>query len=215
MLDSPYVRRVAISLQLLGLRFKHQSISVFSTFDQFQQINPVVKAPSLVCDNGQVLMDSTLILEYAEMLARPNKSLMPTTLAEFQHALHIIGLALAACEKSVQLVYERELRPVEKLHQPWVSRVTGQLLAAYGALESELQRRPLALTRNSINQAGVSAAVAWHFTQMMIPEVVIATAYPTLCELSLHAEVLPEFAAAPHGASTYFDAKWDNANIAH
>ena len=33
MLDSPYVRRVAISLQLLGLRFEHQSLSVFRGFD--------------------------------------------------------------------------------------------------------------------------------------------------------------------------------------
>jgi glutathione S-transferase len=46
MLDSPYVRRVAISLQLLGLRFEHQSVSVFSTFEKFRSINPVVKAPS-------------------------------------------------------------------------------------------------------------------------------------------------------------------------
>jgi glutathione S-transferase len=74
--DSPYVRRVAISLQLLGLRFALQSISVFSTFAQFQQIHPVVKAPSLVCDDGEVLMDSTLIIEYAEALAAPRKSLM-------------------------------------------------------------------------------------------------------------------------------------------
>ena len=44
MLDSPYVRRVAISLQLLGLRFEHQSLSVFRGFDEFQRINPVVKA---------------------------------------------------------------------------------------------------------------------------------------------------------------------------
>ena len=62
MLDSPYVRRVAISLQLLGLRFEHQSLSVFRTFTQFQQINPVVKAPTLICDDGEVLMDSTLIM---------------------------------------------------------------------------------------------------------------------------------------------------------
>ena len=48
MLDSPYVRRVAISLQLLGLPFEHQSLSVFSTFDQFRRVNPVVKAPTLV-----------------------------------------------------------------------------------------------------------------------------------------------------------------------
>ena len=80
MLDSPYVRRVAISLQLLGLRFEHHSLSVFSTFAQFQQINPVVKAPTLVCDDGEILMDSTLILDYAEALAAPGKSLMPTSL---------------------------------------------------------------------------------------------------------------------------------------
>src|SRR5213594_3859437 len=108
MLDSPYVRRVAISLQLLGLRFEHRSISVFSTFAQFQQINPVVKAPSFICDDGEVLMDSTLILEYAEALAGLRRSLLPGGAVERQHVLRIIGLALAACEKSVQIVYERD-----------------------------------------------------------------------------------------------------------
>jgi glutathione S-transferase len=205
MLDSPYVRRVAISLQFLGLRFEHRSISVFSAFAQFQQINPVVKAPSLVCDDGEVLMDSTLILEYAEALVIPPKSLMPADLSERQHALRLIGLALAACEKSVQIIYERNLRPAEKRHEPWVSRVTGQLLAAYGALEAELHRRPLALASQTIGQAGISTAVAWHFTQMMLPEVVIAANYPALHAFSSHAESLPEFIAAPHGPRTYRD----------
>ena len=201
MLDSPYVRRVAISLQLLGLRFEHQSLSVFRTFAQFQQINPVVKAPTLVCDDGEVLMDSTLILEYAEALARP-RTLMPAALPEFQHALRIVGLALAACEKAVQIVYERGLRPPEKLHEPWVTRVTGQLLAAFGALEEELAR-PLAVNSAAINQAGVSAAVAWQFTQQMLPEVVPSARYPRLVAFSASAEALPEFKAAPHGDSTY------------
>ena len=74
MLDSPYVCRVAVSLQLLGVSFEHRSVSVFSTFEDFQEINPVVKAPSLVCDDGEVLMDSTLIIDYAEALARGRKS---------------------------------------------------------------------------------------------------------------------------------------------
>jgi glutathione S-transferase len=204
MLDSPYVRRVAVSLQLLSLPFEHRSISVFSTFEQFRQINPVVKAPSLVCDDGTVLMDSTLILEYAESLAAPRKSLMPAVISERQHALRVIGLALAACEKSIQIIYERNLRPAEKLHQPWVSRVTGQLLAAYHALESELLRKPLAI--EPINQAGVTTAVAWHFTQMMLPDVVRASDFPALPQFSAKAEQLPEFAAAPHGSSTYHHA---------
>lgn len=202
MLDSPYVRRVAISLQLLGLRFEHQSLSVFRTFSQFQQINPVVKAPTLVCDDGEVLMDSTLIMEYAEAVARP-RCLLPSERPELQRALRVIGLALAACEKSIQIIYERGLRPPEKLHEPWVARVTGQLLAAYGALEVEVARRPLAVASSTITQAGVSAAVAWHFTQQMLPEVVAAAAYPSLVALSAKAEALPEFMAAPHGEDTY------------
>ena len=206
MLDSPYVRRVAISLQLLGLRFEHQSISVFITFEKFRHINPVVKAPSLVCDDGTVLMDSTLIIDYAEALAAqqaPPKSLMPAAIAERQQALRVIGLAMAACEKSVQIIYERNLRPAEKLHQPWVSRVTGQLLGAYGELESELQLKPLASTSGTMGQDGVTTGITWHFTQAMIPEVVNAADYPALREFSARAEQLSEFRAAPHGDSIY------------
>ncbi len=203
MLDSPYVRRVAISLQLMRVPFEHESLSVFRTFAEFRQINPVVKAPTLVCDDGTVLMDSTLIIDYAEALAGSHRSLMPAGVAERRDALRIIGLALAACEKSVQIIYERQLRPAEKLHEPWVTRVTGQLLAAYAALESEVGAKPLPVTSEGITQAGLSAAVAWHFTQQMLPEVVASDRHPALMALSSKAEALPEFVAAPHGSSTY------------
>lgn len=204
MLDSPYVRRVAISLQLLDLPFEHQSLSVFRTFDEFSRINPVVKAPTLVCDDGTVLMDSTLILQYAEALA--GSSLLPNEPAALAQALRTVGLALAACEKSVQIVYERGLRPAEKQHQPWVARVTGQLLAACDGLEAQLASHPLALTRTALDQASVSTAVAWAFIQHMLPEVVPASRYPNLVALSQAAEALPEFRAAPHGDSTYRSA---------
>lgn len=198
MLDSPYVRRVAISLQLLGLRFEHQSLSVFRTFAEFRRINPVVKAPTLVCDDGAVLMDSTLILEYAQALAHP-RSLVPAGRLALQRDLRLTGLALAACEKGAQLIYERGLRPAEKWHEPWIQRVTGQLLAAYGELERELQRQPLEATSDAIDRAGVSVAVAWHFTQQTIPADVPAAGFPRLLAFSAAAEALPQFRAAPHG----------------
>ncbi|HEV7135661.1 MAG TPA: glutathione S-transferase family protein [Steroidobacteraceae bacterium] len=197
MLDSPYVRRVAISLQLLGLPFEHRSLSVFRTFDQFRAINAVVKAPTLVCDDGTVLMDSTLILDYAEALAAP-RSLMPRSLADRQAALRTVGLALAACEKSVQLVYEN-LRPADKRHQPWVERVTAQLQAALGALEAELAQRPRPAAAQRIGAAEVATAVAWYFNEHMQPGTLQDAKYPRLRELSAWAEQLPEFVAAPHG----------------
>ena len=202
MLDSPYVRRVAVSLQLLGLDFDHQSLSVFRTFADFQKINPVVKAPTLLCDDGETIMDSTLILEYAEALARP-RTLMPSALKELQRELRLIGLALAAMEKSVQIVYERGLRPPEKLHEPWVNRITGQLLAAYGELESELAARPLGQSSSGLGQAAVTIGVAWRFTQQMIPEVVPEDRFLRLTAYSQVLEAVPEFMAAPHGESTY------------
>jgi glutathione S-transferase len=201
MLDSPYVRRVAVALQFLGIPFEHRSISVFRQFAEFRAINPVVKAPTLICDDGTVLMDSTLILDYAQALASPGRSLLPPTVLERRAALRIIGLALAAAEKAVQVIYERNLRPVEKQYEPWVERVTGQLLEAFGALESELVRRPLSL--QPIDQAGITTAVIWHFTQRMLSELVPAAAFPILQRFSVQAEQLPEFRAAPHGPGTY------------
>lgn len=197
MLDSPYVRRVAVSLRLLGLHFEHQNLSVFRTFDQFAAINPVVKAPTLVCDDGTVLLDSTLIIDHAESLVPPERRLMPAAVAERTHALRVVGLSLAACEKAVQIIYEQELRPAERRHAPWVQRVTGQLAAACRALDDELARCPPSAT--AIDQAGVSSAVAWHFLQQMLPDVVPAAAHPALAAWSAQAEALPAFRAAPHG----------------
>jgi len=202
MLDSPYVRRVAVSLQLLGLPFEHRAVSVFRTFPQFQAINPVVKAPTLVCDDGETLMDSSLILDYAEALAAGRRSLMPASLPARQHALRAIGLALAALDKSIQIVYEHELRPADKRHGPWLDRVTGQLLAACAAMEADLGRRPLGATLPTLDQAGVSTAVAWTFLQAMVPDRVPAASHPRLVAFTAACEALPPFAAAPHGPDT-------------
>jgi glutathione S-transferase len=197
MLDSPYVRRVAISLQLLGLRFEHRSVSVFRAFDEFHAINPVVKAPTLVCDDGTVLMDSSVILEYAQ--ARAGRSLMPAQLSDLQADLRLIGLGLAACDKSVQLIYERALRPPEKQHEPWVNRITGQLQAAVTGLEAEIARRPLATGRAQMTQAGVTAAITWHFMQQMLPQLVPTARFPALAGFCIEAEALAPFKAARHG----------------
>jgi glutathione S-transferase len=202
MLDSPYVRRVAISLQLLGLPFEHRSISVFRGFDAFQSINPVVKVPTLICDDGVVLMDSTLILDHAEALARPGMSLMPTDSVERRDALRLIGLALAACEKSVQLYYERVLRPVDKQHAPWATRVTGQMTHAFRLLDASIaQRSRVASAR--IDQATLTSAVAWYFARQVVPDVLPLDAFPALRALSDEAEQRPEFRCAPHSEAVY------------
>lgn len=196
MLDSPYVRRVAISLEFLGVPFEHESVSVFSTFEKFRGINPVVKAPTLVCDDGELLMDSSLILQFVEATTPGVDSLWPKDPVEYQRDMRAVSLALAACEKSVQIVYERNLRPAAAQYGPWIERVTGQLLAACAALEKEVGERDAAFQRPR-RQAAITAAVAWQFTQSMIASVVPASDHPNLVRLSSRMEQTPQFLKYP------------------
>ncbi|PIB56970.1 glutathione S-transferase family protein [Pseudomonas sp. 2822-17] len=191
MLDSPYVRRVAISLELYGIEFVHEPLSVFSTYAEFAEINPVVKAPTLVLDDGTVLMDSSLILEYLEALAPADSKLLPQQPVALAKDLHVLGLALAACEKSVQIVYEHNLRPAEKQHAPWLERVTDQLLAAYGLLDKQLGDSQL------LTQASITAAVAWSFSQFTVASVVKADAFPNLRRHAERLEQHPAFKRYP------------------
>jgi glutathione S-transferase len=195
--DSPYVRRVAVSLKRMGVAFEHQQVSVFRHFDRFSQVNPVVKAPTLVCDDGSVLMDSTLILDYLEHCVAPERALTPSSGPARQEALRLIGLAMAACEKCVQMVYEKEQRPPEKRHDPWFARIAVQANAAFGELERAAARAAPWLQGESFTSADIAVACAWRFGQYYDAAEVIAARYPALAAYSARAEALPEFSSTP------------------
>ncbi|MDE3210227.1 MAG: glutathione S-transferase [Pseudomonadota bacterium] len=197
MLDSPFVRRTAISLQMLGLPFEHRSLSVFRDYDEFRRINPLVKAPTLICDDGTQLIDSSLIIDYAESTVAANRRLLPVETAPRRDALRWIGLALLAAEKAVQIVYERK-RPDNFLYQPWLQRVGEQLRSAGVALEREVGDLPAGwLQGEKPGQADITVAVAWGFIQLVVPEIMVAADYPTLTAFSARAEQLPAFQAWP------------------
>ncbi|MBB2999745.1 glutathione S-transferase [Paraburkholderia tropica] len=197
MMDSPYVRRVAISLHVLGLPFEHQSVSVFRHYDAFAKINPVVKAPTFIDDDGTMLIDSTLILDFLDHKVPAARRLMPEETQERTFALRVNGFALAAMEKTVQQVYERQLRPEDRQHEPWFERVNAQMHAAYAELERLVSGREGWLCAGRITQADITAAVAWRFTQHILPGTADPARYPALAALSRRAEALPEFVATP------------------
>src|SRR6185312_7120028 len=192
MLDSPYVRRTAISLRLLGIPFEHRSLSVFRDFETLRAINPLVKAPTLVCDDGTQLVDSTLIIDYAETLA--GRRLMPSEPGQHRRALRWVGVALVVAEKAVQVYYEHKRH--ENLQDPdWIARVSGQLQSACALLEQELRsaNENTWLFGNALTQADITLAVAWGFARLVAGEVVPAADYPKLTAFATRAERTPEF----------------------
>ena len=134
-LDSPFVRRVAITMQFLGIEYRHRELSIFRNYDEFRTINPMVKVPTLVLDDGRVLSDSSLIIDYLETQLA-HRRLMPANSCDYVAALQLTGTALVAMEKVAQLIYETSHRPAELQYEPWIRRIEQQLEGAVELMES-------------------------------------------------------------------------------
>jgi glutathione S-transferase len=196
-MDSPFVRRVAVTAEFLGLPYEHRELSIFRDIEKFSAISPLVKVPTLVCDNGEVLVESTLIVEYLESLADAAKSLLPQVGDDRIKALQIIGIALVANEKVAQLIYETKRRPAELQHPPWIERLENQLLGAIDLLHTAVGDGDSWLFSSGISQADITAAIAWRFVQHILADNIPADDYPGLVNFSARAEALAEFIACP------------------
>jgi glutathione S-transferase len=195
MLDSPYVRRVAIALITGKCPFIHRPISLFRHIDQFSKLNPLLKAPTLLADDGMALMDSSVILDYLAGVDPRIAALTPSKAPQRLKAARATGLALTVMEKAVQRHYERMLRPAEKQHGPWVDRVMGQLTAGLSALEAELVGS--GWIGGQLGVADITIACAFGFTHSILGDLIETRRYPNLGAFSARAEALPAFRAAP------------------
>ncbi len=197
MLDSPFVRRVAVTMRLLGVEYEHRPLSVLRTYDEFRTVNPLVKVPTLVCDDGEMLIDSSLIIDHIESLV--GRSLMPEKTNDRRRALQLIGVSLIAMEKVAQSIYERKMRPEEYQYAPWLQRVYEQLGSALDWLEESLsgQSDDEWLFGSEITQADISVAIAWRFAEYAAQSEARPEAHPALVAFSARAEALPEFLACP------------------
>jgi glutathione S-transferase len=190
--DSAYVRRVAISMRVMGFSYEHVALSVFRNVDAFKLYNPLVKAPTLVLSDGQTLTESTFILDYLDERA-PERRLMPAAGPERLKALQTLSIALVAIEKAVTLVYETQLRPKELQHAPLLERYNGQLEAALDLLEARL---PFAVTKGgALDQVAITSAVAYRFIEHYWPDLLLHGRHRALAALSAQCEQLPSFQA--------------------
>lgn len=193
--DSPYVRRVAVSLRLQGVEFEHVALSVFRDINEMRTYSPLIKVPMLITDDGYKLIDSSFILDYLDGSVAPEKRLTPASGPERMKAHQHCAVALIAMEKAVQYYYETGLRPTEHTYHAWAERVLAQMHDAFGILEA-MPPSPV-LDGAAITQAEVSTAVALAFARFVHPAKFPSGRYPRLERLSAYCEALPEFIATP------------------
>lgn len=193
MLDSPYVRRAAVTGTLLGLEFEHRSVSVFRHMEEFRKINPLIKAPSLICDDGAMICESLLIIQHFEDVA--GRSLRPLEPGARNRDLGLTGIGIVAADKAVAVEYERK-RPEPQRYAPWQERIVAQLHMALDLLDQaavcgEIGSGP------ELWPGDVAAAIAWGFCQFVIPEYVEKSRWPALAAQAQACEALDVFKQWP------------------
>ena len=196
MLDSPFVRRVVVTLLKWGLPFQHRPISLFRHIDAFSAVSPLLKAPTVTTDNGAVLVESSVILATIAAIHPQLPPLWPSDPTKRIAAASLSGVALVVGEKAVQLYYEGTLRPPQAQFGPWRDRVAGQLDAGLRIVEDGVPAEGW-IGGGALGQADIDVACMVEFARAKFPERVGDIAFPRLLAFCSRAEALPEFLAAP------------------
>ncbi|MEX0760746.1 MAG: glutathione S-transferase family protein [Tistlia sp.] len=190
---SPFVRRSAVSLLTLGFEFERRLLATGADFEAIKAVNPLGRVPALVLDDGEILVDSAAILDWADEQVGPERALVPPAGAERRQVLRSVALALGATEKAVQSHYERNLKAEGRTDPAWVERLEGQSAGGFAALEQALGDKEWFHGR--MTQADLTAAVAYDFAGVMAPGVVADGRYPRLAALTERLNALPAFQA--------------------
>ena len=189
--DSPYSRRVAISLRVLSIPYEHDTRSVFGDFDSMRKTNPLGRIPSLILDDGTVLIDSAAILDWIDESVGPERALIPPSGPARREALQRIALAGGAVDKiGGGANYERLIRPQRYRWPEWIERTIVQGQGALAALDA--LSWPAAAP---IDQAQITAGCALDYVRVTAPELLPPGRYPVLDALLERLRARPEFQA--------------------
>jgi glutathione S-transferase len=194
MYDSPFVRRVAVSMRLLNVAFEHRNWSVGKDFELIRQFNPLGRVPCLVQVDGETLIESAAILDFLDERVEPSRALLPRSGDARREALQIIAVAIGAGEKGVTQVYESAFRPPEKRYRPWLERCHTQMHAGLAELDRLCQVRggPWMLG-NQITQADITASCVYTFLSDALALNREGTVYPALGSVAAQCEAMSEF----------------------
>lgn len=157
---SPFVRKISILLIETGLEARVEKIiaatSPVKPNAQLAATNPLGKIPALVLDDGTVLFDSRVIMQYLDTLHQEAKFYPEAGAARFR-VMRDEALADGILDALILCRYETFLRPPEKQWSGWIDAQMAKATNGLQMLDKEMPHRK-AFNSNG-NDAGLTAMV--------------------------------------------------------
>ena len=111
---SPFTRRVAITLTVYGMPYEQLPLSGFNDRAEVRVSNPLGRIPALVLDNGEMLVDSSAIIDHLDEAFGRDRALTPAAGPDRRAVMKVAAIMMGACDKGLQAAYERNHHPPEK-----------------------------------------------------------------------------------------------------
>ena len=139
---SPFVRKVMVAAIELGLRERIELLPAKAhVIDRDRTIiekNPLGQVPTFITDDGTVLYDSRVIVEYLDVLG--NGKLIPRNGAARWSVLTEHSLADGVLNAALLTRYEGALRPEELRWREWTAAQLDKVACGLDALETRAAR---------------------------------------------------------------------------
>lgn len=134
---SPFGRKAKIAASILGLtdRITIEMTDTNDPSDSIRKQNPLGKIPALVLEDGSVLFDSPVILEYLDTLAGGGKIIPREGTARWD-ALRLHAIADGIMDAALLQVYEKRFRPEEHWVAKWTDYQAEKVTRALDMLEA-------------------------------------------------------------------------------
>lgn len=190
--DSSFVRRIGIALTLYGIPFEHRPWSVFGDADKIRAYNPLTRVPTLVLEDGGVIVDSPSMIDYIDSLVPADRAMLPRHEPARHEALRIVALGTGLAEKGVALFYEMRLH--DTISAVWVDRCRAQISATLQALETDRAARlgPYWFG-DRIGHADIAVAASLRHLTNSHPGLVDMNAFPALRDNAAKMEAMEVF----------------------
>ena len=189
---SPYARKVRIALIEKGIPFELMTEMPWNPGSAAPNFNPLGKIPVLVLDDGRVVHDSKVIVEYLETLGRPPQLLPSDPSLRLAHK-QIEATADGVCDAVVLIVLERS-RALALQSSDWIGRQLRKVEAGTGALQDELGARQW-FVGSALGLADIAVGCMLGYLDLRLPEFDWRGHHANLVAFSERVFSRPSFAA--------------------